>query len=61
MSLHPVSATVEVRVAVTVKLTVFLAAFLKIAKGDYWLRHVCQSVIPHGRIFMKFGVRIEEI
>ena len=26
----------------------FLGAFAKYAKTDYWLRHVCSSVCPHG-------------
>jgi len=26
----------------------FLGPFAKIAKGDYWLRHVRSSVRPHG-------------
>jgi len=41
---------------------IFLGDFRKIAKSDYWLRHVCPSAwnnsAPNGRIFMKFDTII---
>jgi hypothetical protein len=42
----------------------FLGAFRKISKSDYWLRHVCPSVLkehssPNGRIFNTFTAIID--